>query len=68
MSMIMVLVYELSVLRDRVDAQERVAKANDLDLANGIKALSLRSLTCRNVSNGVRVFFIGNAAFRRRDK
>lgn len=41
MSMIMVLANELSVLHDRVDAQERVAKANGLDLAKGIEALTL---------------------------
>jgi len=39
MSMIMVLASELSVLRDRLDSAERVAKAQGLDLAAGIEAL-----------------------------
>lgn len=41
MSMIMVLASELSVLRDRLDSAERVAKASGLDLAAGIEALVL---------------------------
>ncbi len=41
MSMIMVLASELSVLRDRLDGAERVAKAARLDLAAGIEALDL---------------------------
>lgn len=41
MSMIMVLANELSVLHDRVDAQERAAKANGFDMAKGIEALIL---------------------------
>ncbi len=41
MSMIMVLANELSVLRDRLDSAERVAKAGGLDLAAGIEALTL---------------------------
>lgn len=41
MSMIMVLASELSVLRDRLDSAERVAKASGLDLAAGIEALQL---------------------------
>lgn len=41
MSMIMVLANELSVLRDRLDSAERVAKAGGLDLAGGIEILVL---------------------------
>lgn len=41
MSMVMVLASELNVLRDRVDAQERVAKQSGLDLAVGIEMLNL---------------------------
>jgi len=41
MSMIMVLANELSVVRDRLDAAERVAKQNGMDLATGIDALVL---------------------------
>jgi len=41
MSMVMVLASELNTLRDRVDAQERVAKANGLDLAAEIDKLEL---------------------------
>lgn len=41
MSMIMVLANELSVLHDRIDAQERVAKANGIDMAKNIEALEL---------------------------
>ncbi|MFY7837778.1 MAG: hypothetical protein ACOVQ0_16005 [Novosphingobium sp.] len=41
MSMIMVLASELSVLRDRLDSAERVAKASGLDLAAGIETLEL---------------------------
>jgi hypothetical protein len=41
MSMIMVLANEMSVLRDRLDSAERVAKANGMDLAAGIEALEL---------------------------
>lgn len=41
MSMIMVLANELSVLHDRLDSAERVAKAQGLDLAAGIEALDL---------------------------
>lgn len=41
MSMIMVLANEMSVLRDRLDAAERVAKHNGMDLAAGIDALVL---------------------------
>lgn len=41
MSMVMVLANELSVLHDRLDSVERVAKANNLDLAAGIDALEL---------------------------
>lgn len=41
MSMIMVLANEMSVLRDRLDAAERVAKQNGMDLAAGIDALEL---------------------------
>ncbi len=39
MSMIMVLAGELSMLRDRLDAAERVAGAHGVDLAGGIEAL-----------------------------
>jgi hypothetical protein len=39
MSMIMVLANELSVMRDRLDSAERVAKASGLDLAAGIENL-----------------------------
>ncbi len=41
MSMVMTLASELTVLRDRVDAQERVAKAQGIDLAAGIEQLVL---------------------------
>ena len=41
MSMIMVLAGEVSVLADHVDSIERVAAANGLDLAGGIKTLAL---------------------------
>lgn len=41
MSMIMVLASEFSVLRDRLDSAERVAKAHGIDLAAGIDALEL---------------------------
>jgi len=41
MAMIMVLANELSVLRDRLDSIERVAKASGLDLATGVETLSL---------------------------
>lgn len=41
MSMIIVLAQELSVLADRVDAIERVAKAKGMDLAAGIESLEL---------------------------
>lgn len=40
MSMIMVLANELSVLHDRLDSAERVAKASGLDLAAGIENLT----------------------------
>ena len=40
-SMIMVLASELTVLRDRLDSAERVAKAQGIDLASGIEALQL---------------------------
>jgi hypothetical protein len=41
MSMIMVLANELSVLHDRLDSAERVAKAQGLDLVAGIETLEL---------------------------
>ena len=41
MSMIMVLANEISVLRDRLDSAERVAKAGGLDLAAGIEGIEL---------------------------
>lgn len=41
MGMIMVLANEMSVLRDRLDSAERVARANGLDLVAGIEALVL---------------------------
>jgi len=41
MSMVMVLASELTVLRDRLDAQERVAKLHGIDLAAGIDTLQL---------------------------
>lgn len=41
MSMIMVLASELSVLRDRLDSAERVAKGHGIDLAAGIETLEL---------------------------
>jgi hypothetical protein len=41
MSMIMVLANEISVLHDRLDAAERVAKEGGLDLATGIETLML---------------------------
>lgn len=40
-SMIMVLAGEVCMLRDRMDAQERVAKAHGIDLAAGVDALHL---------------------------
>lgn len=41
MSMVMVLANEVSVLRDRMDSAERVAKASGIDLAAGIETLEL---------------------------
>lgn len=41
MSMVMVLAGEVCMLRDRMDAQERVARAQGIDLAAGIEALEL---------------------------
>jgi len=41
MGMIMVLASEISTLRDRIDAGERVARAAGIDLAAGIEALEL---------------------------
>lgn len=41
MSMVMVLASEVNVLHDRIDAQERVAKLNGIDLSIGIEALEL---------------------------
>lgn len=41
MSMIMVLAGDLCVVRDRLDAAERVAKAHGIDLAAGIESLKL---------------------------
>ena len=41
MSMVMVLASELNVMRDRMDAQERVAKQHGIDLAAGIETLEL---------------------------
>ncbi|MDZ5649450.1 hypothetical protein [Nitrospirillum sp. BR 11828] len=41
MSMILVMANEISVLHDRLDSAERVAKAQGLDLAAGIEALVL---------------------------
>jgi hypothetical protein len=41
MAMIMVLAGEIAMLRDRVDAGERVAKAHGIDLSAGIDALEL---------------------------
>jgi hypothetical protein len=41
MSMIMVLANEISVIHDRLDSSERVAKAHGLDLAAGIETLEL---------------------------
>lgn len=41
MSMVMVLANEVSVLRDRMDSAERVAKAAGMDLAAGIETLEL---------------------------
>ncbi len=41
MAMIMVLANEISVLRDRIDAGERVAKQAGIDLAAGIEAIEL---------------------------
>ncbi|MFN3424691.1 MULTISPECIES: hypothetical protein [Novosphingobium] len=41
MSMVMVLANEVSVLRDRIDSAERVAKAHGIDLAAGIETLEL---------------------------
>ena len=40
-SMIMVLANEMSVLHDRLDSVERVAKASGLDLAAGVETLVL---------------------------
>jgi hypothetical protein len=40
-SMIMVLAGEVCMLRDRMDAQERVAKMHGINLAEGIEALAL---------------------------
>ena len=41
MSMVMVLASEINVLRDRLDAAERVAGAQGMDLKAGIEALEL---------------------------
>ncbi len=41
MSMVMVLASELNTLRDRVDAQERVASKNGIDMAAEINKLEL---------------------------
>jgi hypothetical protein len=41
MAMIMVLASEIAMLRDRIDAGERVAKVYGIDLAAGIEALEL---------------------------
>lgn len=41
MSMIMVLANEVSVLHDRLDSVERVAKQSGLDLAKGVELLAL---------------------------
>lgn len=41
MSMIMVLANEISVLHDRLDSTERVAKAQGMDLTAGIETLVL---------------------------
>jgi hypothetical protein len=41
MSMIMVLANEISVIHDRFDSAERVAKAQGIDLAGGIETLEL---------------------------
>ena len=41
MSMVMVLASELNTLRDRVDAQERVAKVKGIDMAAEIDKLEL---------------------------
>jgi len=41
MSMVMVIASELNTLRDRVDAQERVAKLNGIDMASEIDKLAL---------------------------
>ena len=41
MSMIMVLANEISVLHDRLDSAERVAKSSGIDLAAGIETLEL---------------------------
>lgn len=40
-SMVMVLASELNVMRDRIDAQERVAKEQGVDLAAAIDGLEL---------------------------
>ncbi|MEQ8515924.1 MAG: hypothetical protein RIC38_10005 [Chromatocurvus sp.] len=40
-SMVMVLASELTVMRDRIDAQERVARQQGVDLAAGIETLEL---------------------------
>ncbi|WP_317928549.1 hypothetical protein [Halioxenophilus sp. WMMB6] len=41
LSMVMVMAGEISVLRDRLDAHERVAKHNGLDMASAIEQLEL---------------------------
>ncbi|MDK2757320.1 MAG: hypothetical protein KYX66_11330 [Blastomonas fulva] len=41
MSMVMVLAGEVCMLRDRMDAQERVARMHGINLAEGIDALTL---------------------------
>ena len=41
MSMILVLANEISVIRDRLDSAERVAKDHGIDLAMGIEQLQL---------------------------
>ncbi|MFK7887447.1 MAG: hypothetical protein AB8G16_11345 [Gammaproteobacteria bacterium] len=39
MSMVMVMASELAVMRDRIDAQERVALEHGIDLAKGIEKI-----------------------------
>ncbi len=56
-SMVMVLASELTVLRDRLDAAERVARASGIDLAAGIESLELDEDALRSRESWRQDFF-----------